>query len=130
MANLAQVATQQAAMRPLAVSLTLIGWDQERGEAAVHRVDPAGFYTGYYAVASGPKSMEAMAALEKLMGAEWFGETWEEAACVGLKVMQQVIGQKMAVGEVEVGFVDAVDEVFKRLGDAEIAALLEQLDRE
>ena len=133
MANLAQLATQQAAMRPLAVSLTLVGWDEERGEPAVFRVDPAGFYTGYRAVASGPKATEAMTGLEKALlggGEAGFGESAEDAAAHGLRVMQATIGQRLGPGEVEIGVVSEGAPRFRKLTDTEVSSILAGLDRE
>lgn len=46
MADQAQVYTQHAYMRPLAVMPILIGIDEERGPQ-LFRVDPAGYYVGY-----------------------------------------------------------------------------------
>lgn len=58
MANINQVYTQRAGMRPLGISMILIGPDDERGPQ-VFMIDPAGFYVGYKAVASGQKQTEA-----------------------------------------------------------------------
>jgi 20S proteasome subunit alpha 1 len=57
MANINQVYTQRAGMRPLGISMILIGPDDERGPQ-VFQVDPAGFYVGYKAVAAGQKQTE------------------------------------------------------------------------
>lgn len=131
LANLAQLATQEAAMRPLAVSATVIGWDDEFQRPQVHRVDPAGHYTGYWAVASGPKSQEATAFLEKVQGKEkHFGESVEEVVKRGLRCMQTVLGQRIGADEVEVGVVTAAEPRFSLLSVDRLAVLLEQLDRE
>jgi len=58
MANINQVYTQRAGMRPLGISMILIGPDDERGPQ-VFQIDPAGFYVGYKAVAAGQKQTEA-----------------------------------------------------------------------
>ena len=131
LANLAQLATQEAAMRPLAVSATIIGFDEEYKAPQLHRVDPAGFYTGYYGVASGSKATEAMAALEKLQDPEtkMFGESLEAVVKAGLSVMQKTLGQRIAADEVEIAYVDAKGE-FTRLDLANVARLLEAMDRE
>lgn len=58
LANINQVYTQRAGMRPLGISVILIGPDDERGPQ-VFQIDPAGFYVGYKAVAAGQKQTEA-----------------------------------------------------------------------
>ena len=51
-------------MRPLGVISTLIGIDEERGPQ-LFKVDPAGYFVGYKATATGPKEQEAINFLEK-----------------------------------------------------------------
>jgi len=64
MANIAQVSTQQAYMRPLAVATMLIGMDDVKGPQ-LYKFDPAGYYVGYIATASGTKEDDAIIKLEK-----------------------------------------------------------------
>jgi len=86
-ADLSQVATQYAYMRPLAVSTSqaakfelnselslclaniLIGIDEEIGPA-LFKCDPAGYFVGYKACAAGEKEQEANSWLEKKIKAE------------------------------------------------------------
>lgn len=58
MANLVQVNTQRAGMRPQGVALIFIGIDPERGPQAF-KVDPAGYYVGFKATSAGQKQTEA-----------------------------------------------------------------------
>lgn len=64
MANMNQVYTQRAAMRPYGVSMLLVGIDSERGPQ-IFKIDPAGYYVGFRATASGVKQTEATNFLEK-----------------------------------------------------------------
>lgn len=66
MANINQVYTQRAAMRPLGINMMIVGLDSdpERGPQ-VFKVDPAGYYVGFRATAAGVKQTEAINFLEK-----------------------------------------------------------------
>lgn len=65
MSSEAQVYTQRAAMRPLGISMIIIGLSEE-GSPAVYKLDPAGYYTGFNATASGAKQTEITNSLEKV----------------------------------------------------------------
>lgn len=64
MANLAQVYTQRAYMRPMGVSLLFIGVDDELGPSLL-KTDPAGYYCSAQAATTGPKQQEVGTALER-----------------------------------------------------------------
>lgn len=81
LANINQVYTQRAAMRPLGIctcdiavlfmrqskrfaAMILIGVDDDFGPQCF-KLDPAGYYVGFHATAAGQKQQEAMNHLEK-----------------------------------------------------------------
>merc|ERR1711957_1000744 len=67
-ADVTQVNSQSASMRPLAVVCLLVGVDDEKGPQ-VYKVDCAGHFLPFIAAASGAKEQEAVNFLEKSAGA-------------------------------------------------------------
>lgn len=74
-ANVSQVFTQHAGMRPLGVgkfllpilipaAMMLCGYDDEEGPQ-LFKCDPSGYYIGYHACSSGQKQQECFNFLEK-----------------------------------------------------------------
>lgn len=112
-------------MRPLGVSMTLISIDDEMGPQ-LFKTDPAGYYVGYKATASGPKQQEALNHLEKkLKGKDYAAGDWKEVVELGISALSSVLSVDFKCGEVEVGVVGAdgkpgfrkltVDEIDERL---------------
>jgi 20S proteasome subunit alpha 1 len=133
-ANLNQVSTQQAAMRPLGVSLTFIGMDMEDGGLVPHvyKCDPAGFYIGYAGTAAGSKATEAINALEKKViktedSLGHFGETLEATIECAILTLAQVVSQEFKVADIEVGVVTRDNPRFSTLSMEQIEAALTKL---
>ncbi|TDL29011.1 N-terminal nucleophile aminohydrolase [Rickenella mellea] len=128
MANINQVYTQRAAMRPLGISMILIGIDPEIGPQC-YKLDPAGYYVGFHATAAGQKQQEAMNHLEKKWKKLNGGAGADDAALAGkslprneviemaIEAMTTVHSQDFKANEIEIGIVsDADDEPEKTKG--------------
>jgi 20S proteasome subunit alpha 1 len=140
LANVNQVATQEASVRPLGVSLTLGGVEDD-GTVALYRCDPAGYYVGYGAVATGPKSTEMMAAFERLLTPEnnnnsgsradedavYFGETIDDTLSIALKTLQSTLATAFKAEELEIGVASVQDRRFRILSTAKVHAALDAL---
>lgn len=125
MANLSQIYTQRAYMRPLGIILTFISYDEETGPA-IFKCDPAGYYTGYKATATGPKQQELNSALEKhfkkLKDDKIDEESWEKTVEFGITTLIDSLGTDFSKNDLEVGvaikdkfFTLTADEIEERL---------------
>ncbi|KAI4113963.1 MAG: hypothetical protein LQ345_005163 [Seirophora villosa] len=125
LANINQVYTQRAAMRPLGVSQTLISVDSEFGPQ-LYKCDPAGYYVGYKATASGPKQQEALNHLEKKLKNKDCAEgTWEDVVELSISTLSTVLSVDFKKGELEVGIVGAPKLGQKEGSDASFRQLTE-----
>ncbi|KAI8808822.1 nucleophile aminohydrolase [Cladochytrium replicatum] len=123
-ANINQVYTQQAAMRPLGVSMILIGVDDERGPQ-LFKCDPAGYYVGYKATSAGPKHQEAANALEKSLkkGADLSDDDTIELA---ITTLSGVLSADFKKTDIEIGFVGE-NHKFRVLSEEEIDVYLQRI---
>jgi len=128
MANINQVYTQRAAMRPLGISMVLIGIDPELGPQCF-RLDPAGYFVGFHATAAGQKQQEAMNHLEKKwkkldsgLGADDPAKAGKllnrnEVIEMAIEAMSTVHSTDYRSGEIEIGIVStSPDESAKTRG--------------
>lgn len=142
LANVNQVATQKAAMRPLGASITLAGIEEEEADGSgngveVYRCDPAGYYVGYSAVATGPKANEVMAAFERHLKNEmapvsegqriYFGKDAEETVALGVRILQDTLGTAFKAAELEIGVVSKADPHFCVYSEAQVQAVLDSI---
>ncbi|USP78828.1 hypothetical protein yc1106_06102 [Curvularia clavata] len=134
-ANISQVYTQRAYMRPLGVATTLISLDSEFGPQ-LYKCDPAGYYVGYKATASGPKTQEALNFLEKkLKNKEHAEGTWEEVVELAITALSTVLSVDFKKGELEIGIVggpkangaEGTDAAFRALTEDEIDERLQSI---
>ena len=122
-------------MRPLGVATTLISVDLEYGPQ-LYKCDPAGYYVGYKATASGPKQQEALNHLEKkLKNKDCAPGNWEEVVELGISTLSTVLSVDFKKGELEVGIVggpkvgekDGSEPGFRALTEDEIEERLQAI---
>ncbi|ODM19277.1 Proteasome subunit alpha type-6 [Aspergillus cristatus] len=135
LANINQVYTQRAYMRPLGVATTLISLDIEKG-SQLYKCDPAGYYVGYKATASGPKQQEAFNHLEKkLKNKDYADGNWEEVVELAITALSNVLSVDFKKHELEVGIVggprkdgkEGIDPSFRALTEDEIDERLQAI---
>ncbi|CAJ0648498.1 16050_t:CDS:2 [Entrophospora sp. SA101] len=117
-ANINQVYTQHAAMRPLGVSMILIGYDDEKGPQ-LFKCDPAGYYVGYKATAAGAKQQESLNHLEKKLKKDP-KLNYEET-------IEVLLSADFKSTEIEVGVVTKDDKKFRTLSVDEIDSHLQRI---
>jgi 20S proteasome subunit alpha 1 len=92
-------------MRPLGIASTLISVDAEFGPQ-LYKCDPAGYFVGYKATATGPKMQEALNFLErKLKNKDHAEGDWEDVVELGISTLASVLSVDFKKGELEVGIV-------------------------
>ena len=122
-------------MRPLGVATTLISVDSEFGPQ-LYKCDPAGYYVGYKAIASGPKAQEALNFFEKRLKNKDNAEgSWEEVVELGITALSTVLSVDFKKGELEIGIVggpraggqEGTDPGFRSLTEDEIDERLQAI---
>lgn len=126
MANLSQIYTQRAYMRPLGVILTFVSVDEELGPS-IYKTDPAGYFVGYKATATGPKQQEITTRLENFFKKnnsldKVDEDSWEKVVEFGISHLIDSLGTDFSKKDLEVGvavkgkfFVLSEDEIEERL---------------
>jgi len=117
-ADICQVYTQNAEMRPLGCSMMMIGIDEELGPA-VFKTDPAGYYCGYKACSVGSKQTEAISFLEKKYKKK-DDYTTDETIQLAIQCLCTVLSSDLKPSEMEIGIVTTNDPEFRALTEAEI----------
>jgi len=122
-ADINQLYTQQAAMRPLGCTMMLIGMDIEQGPM-LYKCDPAGYYVGYKATSAGVKMVEANNALEKKF--KKADSTWSRSDTIecAIETLSTIVSMDFKPSEIEVAVVSADAPKFRLLTEDEIEAHL------
>ena len=124
MADINQLYTQHAYMRPLGVTLTVVGIDEERGPQ-LYQVDPSGYFIGYKACAAGEKDEEAKNFLEKQFKKMEDKEaelSYDKTVQLAIHTLQHVLGADMKAADLQVGVVTAENPVFRSIDADEVRA--------
>lgn len=118
LANINQVYTQHAAMRPLGVSMILISYDDERGPL-LFKCDPAGYYVGYKATTAGTKAQESVNFLEKKLKKEPKLSD-EDTIELAINTLSSVLSADFKPSEIEIGIAEKATGIFRTMGEDEI----------
>lgn len=103
LANINQLYTQRAHMRPYGVAITLISVDDEHGPM-LYKCDPAGYFVGYKATATGPKQQEAMNYLEKKLKKKDHADgSWKDVVDLAITALSSVLGVDFRKNDIEIG---------------------------
>lgn len=130
MANISQLYTQRAYMRPLGVALTFCQFDTDESLGSqIFKCDPAGYYTSVKAVATGPKSQEATTYLEKkFKKIDYINGNWENTVEFAINSLGSILGTDFRKSDIEIGV--ATNQGFKILSEDEIEERLVKIAEE
>eukprot|EP00310_Coccolithus_braarudii_P012812 CAMPEP_0183340604 /NCGR_PEP_ID=MMETSP0164_2-20130417/7102_1 /TAXON_ID=221442 /ORGANISM="Coccolithus pelagicus ssp braarudi, Strain PLY182g" /LENGTH=258 /DNA_ID=CAMNT_0025510773 /DNA_START=8 /DNA_END=784 /DNA_ORIENTATION=- len=129
-ADLAQVYTQHANMRPLGIAMIIAGIDVEGDKMIpqLFRCDPAGYFVGYKATSAGQKEQEANNFLEKRFKADASPSlSYDDTVQLALACLQTVLGSDLKASDIEACVVRNDNLKFTRLTADEVEAQLTAL---
>ncbi len=116
MADLMQICTQSAGLRPFGVSM-IVGGVEEDGSVKLFLTEPYGLYWQYKAVAIGEGEMEVEAILEKRYKPTM---SVNEGLKLGLESMKDFLKENFNVERVDAAFIRVKEKRFTKLSNEEI----------
>ncbi len=119
-ADLMQVCTQSAGLRPFGVSM-ILGGVEEDGSVKLYLTEPYGLYWQYKAVAIGEGEVEAEAFLEKKYKPNL---SVQEGLRLGLDAMKEFLKENFNVDRVDAAFINNKERKFTKLSNEEIKQMM------
>ncbi|EOQ99719.1 Proteasome subunit alpha type-6 [Wallemia ichthyophaga EXF-994] len=126
-ANINQVHTQRAGMRPLGIAMMIVGHDDELDQPQLFKVDPAGYFVGFKATSAGTKQTEAINFLEKKFKVENITLGYEQSLELAVETLSSVLSTDLKPSEIEIGVVSKHDKVFRTLGEDQVEDILQKI---
>jgi proteasome alpha subunit len=124
LANLKQVYTQHAGVRPFGVSLLIAGCDEMLGPQ-LYMTEPSGSYWGYRATAIGSSAPAIVEFLESEY--QEIAQTVEEGNLVALKALNQVSEGPIDAEMIEIAVISNTTQRIEYLSKQDIKTLIKQL---
>jgi len=116
LADIAQVYTQNAGMRPYGTSMILVSY--EDGKPLLYKTDPAGYYCGYRGCSVGVKATEISNYLEKKLKKK-ISYDRDQTIQLAITALSTAVGVEFKSNEIEVGIIDEKRR-FEQLKESEI----------